>query len=321
MRVPLPAAMMTTSTAAVPVAIVVPRRLVESCIRIIGLLCAMACIAVLQGCSAVKLAYNNAPELGYWYLDGYADFNDAQSLKVKAELAKLQQWHRSNELPRIADLLQKMQRMAAVDSSPEQVCGLFAEVRNRFDSVVAQAESAGVELAMALENRQIAHLEAKYAKTNVEWRDEWSKGTVAERQARRLKASIERSEQFYGTLEERQIAVLRDAISRSEFDPALSFAERLRRQQDLLQTLRQIGSAAANPRPTVAQATLALRAYLERSVNSPNPAYRAYADRAIQDSCKSLSQLHNSSTSEQRDRAVRRLAAHERDARELAGQR
>ena len=313
--------MMTTSTAALPVAIVVSCCRTSSWSRIIGLLWLAALLGALQGCSAIKLAYNNLPELGYWYLDGYADFNETQSLKVREELGRLHQWHRSNELPKIAELLQKIQRMATADAGTGQVCGLFADVRNRFDALITQAEPASVLLAMGLGSAQLAHIEAKYAKANTEWREQWSKGSVAERQSRRLKSAIERSEQFYGTLDERQITVLRSAITRSEFDPDLSFAERLRRQQDLLQTLRLIGQNGPAPRPSVEQAATALRAYLERSVNSPNTSYRAYADRAVLASCLMMAQLHNSTGAEQRERAARRLAAYERDARELVAQR
>lgn len=280
-----------------------------------------AALLFLPGCSAIKLAYNNVPDLAYWWIDGYVDLSDAQSLRVREEVGRLHQWHRSAELPRIADLLQKMQRLAPADTTPEQVCALFADARNRVDALTAQAEPASAALAISMGTAQLAHMEGKYAKANVEWREEWSKGTDAERQARRLKASIERSEQFYGSLEERQVAVLRNAIGRSDFDAQLSYAERLRRQQDLLQTLRAIGAAAPAPRPGVPQAIAALRAYLDRSINSPNPVYRAYSDRAILDSCKTIAQLHNATTPEQRERATRRLAAYERDARELAAQR
>ena len=297
------------------------RRLLVYWSRIISLLATLAALSLLQACSAIKLAYNNAPELGYWWIDGYADLGEAQSLQVREELARLQRWHRGTELPKIADLLRKTQPLATADTTPEQVCSLFTEMRARFDAVVAQAEPAAVSLAMGLSAGQLAHIETKSSKTNTEWRSEWAAGSLAERQAKRLKAAVERSEQFYGTLEERQLAVLRDAIAQSDFDPQLSYTERLRRQQDLQQTLRQVSGAAGNPKPSVAQATAALRAYLERSVNSPNPAYRAYSDKAIQESCRTFAQLHNSATTEQRVRAARRVAAYERDARELSAAR
>ena len=40
----------------------------------------LAGMSALAGCSAVRLAYHQAPELAYWVLDDYADFNGAQSL-------------------------------------------------------------------------------------------------------------------------------------------------------------------------------------------------------------------------------------------------
>jgi hypothetical protein len=293
-------------------------RLVAFWTRIIGLLAVILAFALLQGCSAIKLAYNNSPELGYWWIDGYADLDDVQSLRVREELAKLQQWHRSTEMLKIAELLQRTRRLATADTTPEQVCALFADARKRIDAVVARAEPATVEVAMGLRSEQLGHIEAKFAKGNAEWQDEWIAGGPTERQARRLKSSVERSEQFYGTLEERQLAVLRASIQQSAFDPQLSYAERLRRQRDMLQALRQFTAAPGAPRPAVAEATATLRAVLDRSVNSPNPAYRAYAERAISDSCRTFAQLHNSTTPEQRERAARRLAAYERDARELA---
>ena len=286
--------------------------------RIIGLLTLILALALLQGCSAIKLAYNNAPEFGYWWLDGYADLDDTQSPRVREELARLLLWHRNTELVKIAELLQKTRLLAPADTTPEQVCSLFADVRKRIDAVIAQAEAPTVEVMMGLSATQLAHIEAKFAKNNKEWQADWLAGGTAERHARRLKSSVERSEQFYGALEERQVAVLRASIQQSGFDPQLSYAEQQRRQRDMLQTLRQSISAPGSAKPSVAQATSAWRATLDRSINSPTPAYRAYSERALADSCRSFAQLHNSTTPEQRERAVRRLAAYERDARELA---
>lgn len=294
------------------------RRLVVCWYRIIGLL---LCLGLLQACSAIKLGYNNAPELVYWWLDSYADLTGPQSLKARDDLARLQQWHRTTELPKIAELLQTAQQIAPGNTSGDQVCGLLVDVRARIEAAVAQAEPAAFTLAVGLSAAQIGRIEAKFAKTNAEWRDDWMTGSLAKRQAKRLKVAVERSEQLYGNLEERQVAVLRDFIAGSDFDAQISYAERLRRQQDLLQTLRQTSALSGEARLGVAQATAAVHAYLERAVHSPNPAYRAYLDKEIRDNCKAFAELHNGTTPTQREHAVRRLAAYERDARELASQR
>ena len=285
-------------------------------------------IVMLQACSAIKLAYNNAPEFGFWWLDAYADFNDTQAPAVRTELARLLQWHRNEELPKITELLQKTQRLASADTTPAAVCDLFSETRARFNAVTGQAEKATATLALSLSPAQIVHLEGKLAKNNKEWRADWLQLSGKELFEKRLKANVERAQEFYGTLEERQLTALRAALEASSYDAQLSYTERQRRQQDLLQTLRQTtgaGPGVASPvavnNRAPAEGLAALRGYLDRANKSPNPVYRAYSDKLITESCASFAALHNSTTPEQRERAVRRLAAYERDARDLYAQR
>ena len=59
---------------------------VVSRLRIIVALVLLA--AGLTGCSAVRFGYNQAPELVYWWLDGYVDFDDAQSRRVREMLGE-----------------------------------------------------------------------------------------------------------------------------------------------------------------------------------------------------------------------------------------
>lgn len=296
----------------------VSRLLIVPWVRIIGLLVTAAALTLLQGCSAIRLAYSNLPDLAYWWIDGYADMNEVQSLQVRADLVQLYRWHRSVELVKVADLLQKVGQLAPADTTPEQVCSLFADARERFDAVSARAETAAATLAVSLTAEQIKHVEARYAKGNAEWRREWESSERSERLEKRVKASVERAEQFYGDLDDRQRAVLQAAVDRGSFDPQRNHRERIRRQQDLLQTLRTVSAAQGGERASIPAAGAALRAYMERSTRSPDPAYRAYADSAILDNCRTYAQLHNSTTAQQRTRAMKRLAAYERDARELA---
>ena len=41
---------------------------------------------VLVGCSALRLAYNQAPSLSYWWIDGYADLNEAQTGQMRRDI-------------------------------------------------------------------------------------------------------------------------------------------------------------------------------------------------------------------------------------------
>jgi hypothetical protein len=285
---------------------------------LLKLLATLFALSLLQACSGLKLAYSNAPSLSYWWLDGYVDFADAQRVPVKNELARLHLWHRTQELPKIAVLLQKAQAMAPGELTGEPICAMYADARERFVALTQQAESASVALAMSLSPAQITHIERKYDKTNAEWRDDWLDGSATERREKRLKASTERAEEFYGKLEERQLAVLRARMETSSFDAQLSYGERLRRQQDLLQILRMAtGASGTMAKPAPATVATALRGYIERTDHSPNLAYRSYSDKLITENCQTFADLHNSTSTAQRERAARRLAAYERDAKEL----
>jgi hypothetical protein len=59
---------------------------------------------------------------------------------------------------------------------------------------------------------------------------------------------------------------------------------------------------------------LALHALLERSLSSPDAAYRSYADKMRLENCSTLAALHNSSTSEQRHKALQGLGGYADDA-------
>ena len=290
--------------------------------RIIGWLFAAFALLLLPACSTIKLAYNNAPEFGYWWLDGYVDFQSDQSARAREELGKLLAWHRAEELPKLAELLQKIQRMASTGIAPAQVCAMFDETRERYNAVTHQAEAGAVWLVQSLKPDQLAHMEAKFSKINDLWRKDWLQLTAAERLDKRLKSNTERAEEFYGKLEDKQVAALRGALEASQFDATQNMTERLRRQQDLMQTLRRAsGAVAGSAQPAAPEVLAQLRAYRDRVSRSPNAAYQAYSDKLTKESCASFAVLHNSTTSEQRRRAVARLAAYERDVRELNSQR
>lgn len=294
--------------------------------RIIRLLLAASLLAVLAGCSAVRLAYNNMPDLAYWWADGYADLNEPQSLLLRGELARLHDWHRKTELPRIAELLKQIQQVAPADTSAEQICRLYSDIQVRFEAVSAQmlAQPGMLALATRLTPAQLKHLEARFTKGNKEWRRERGTPDRAVRVAKRVETELDRAEQFYGTLDEQQRKLLQDAVSRSAFDPQRVFTERLRRQQDMLETLRGLAGNGANGGVTAAdteQAATALRAFTERTARSPDPLYRAQTETALQENCQTYARLHNSTTAEQRGRAVTRLAAYERDVRDLSTKR
>lgn len=289
-------------------------RVVSRVLRIIGL-CA-ACLA-MASCSVVRLGYGQAPDLAYWWIDSYIDLNEAQTPRLRKELDELAQWHRSRELPEVVLLLQKARQLAPGPISPAQVCALVEDGRTRFNAFTARSEGLVLWLAPSLSPAQIDHLARQFAKSNKEWEADWLRGTPADQLKHRVKQATRRFEMLYGDLDETQIQLLRAELAGSSFDARLWRTERLRRQEDMLVTLRRV-SAGNLPPETVRES---MQALLERLTTPPGAAGKAYADTMLRENCALFSRIHNSTSASQRARAVQTLRGYEEDFRVLSAAR
>ena len=278
--------------------------------KLVGL-CLVACAAVvLTGCSTLRLAYNQAPNLGYWWIDGFVDLSDRQSAPLRQDIDTFLAWHRSQELPRYAERLQQWQGMAAKDITADQACGEFGVLRAAYLRAVQQSTPALTQLAITLQPKQLDHLQQHHNKSNTKFAKEWLKGTPKERLARQADKTEERYETLYGKLSSRQVDLIEEHLQRSVFDPEHLQAERLRRQADLLSAIAQ-----AQNQPAQAEATL--RAWHDRVMRSPNAAYASENEARIREGCEQFAAVHNTTSAEQRTHALRVLKSYEADVRAL----
>ena len=281
-------------------------------LRIIGWLAAALFTLALGACSTVKLGYNRVPDLASWWLDSYVGFNDAQSAQLRTDLNQLVAWHRAQELPRSADLLKKLQGLAAQPTNATQACAVWGEVQDHLDATLAHLAVPVSAMAASFSAAQMQHLEQRLQRNNADYLSKFAPGPG--QQEFRLKALQERYEDFYGTLEEAQRAALAALIAASAFDVQRSLAERQQRQRALLQALRQ----AAAARGAEPEARALMRSALEGVLLPAHHGASPYGEAMMKESCTNFAAVHNAATPAQRERAVRRLAAYERDLRELA---
>ena len=266
---------------------------------------------VLSGCSMVQTVYNRSPDLVYWWMDGFVDVSAEQRPVLMEDLQAYQQWHRTTQLPRYTQWLQQLQTLALQDVSEEQACRVYRDVWDSLPALAEAAETGMTRLAASLSAEQLEHLRNKLERHHRDWRRDWVEPGPAEVLDKRVKRTRERAEDFYGRLEPPQLRLLRQQAERSPYDAALSEAIRLRRQDDILTTLRQL----QQQRPAPDEWRRQVRALLQRSVLSPIAAHQAYVDRLNDHNCRTMAQLHNTTSAEQRQSAVKRLQKYERDAR------
>jgi hypothetical protein len=285
----------------------------------------------LQGCGALRLAYNQSPLATYWYLDDYLDFNASQRPLVKAALDDIQQWHRQSQLPLYIETLEKLQHQMPKDMTAAQACTLYVEVQDRllvtFEGMAGRLQSeglregerggrgAGMQVLASLDSAQLAHLQKKWAKTNAKYRKDYVDGSASKLRDKRLEQAVSRAESLYGNLTSKQEALLDARLEASGFEPEAAYAERLRRQQDLLQTLRNLRQASA------ATMSTNLGGVIARVALSPDLNYRDYSQKTRLQACQTFADLHNSMSPEQRLTALRKLQNYELDLRALSLQR
>jgi hypothetical protein len=270
-------------------------------------------LLVLQGCSAIKLGYQQLPTLSYWWLDSAISFNDAQSDRAKEALNQVYRWHRQEELPTYLGLLQLGSELSQGNVQASQVCEVWTDVQTKLDKTMRIAIAQAVPVVQILGPGQFSHLARYQEKKNEDWDKEWLQGNANDRLERRLDKTLERYRSFYGDLTGAQVALVKSQLSQSLWTPEWGRQERLRREQALLSTLRRLSQTKA----PAAQVEAELVELWQRWFMPPDEAGRKRVQNMARQTCENLALLHNTTTADQRQRVVRRLQAYERDIRDL----
>ncbi|MCE2780805.1 DUF6279 family lipoprotein [Limnohabitans sp.] len=270
-------------------------------------------LLLLQGCSAIKLGYQQLPTLSYWWLDSTVSFSGNQTPVAKEAIDKLYQWHRREELAGYGELLQHIGQLSTGPVQADQVCSVATDVQARLDVLMRQAVVQAAPVVLALGPRQLSHMARHWENKNEEWEKEWLQGDAQARLDRRLDKAVNRFNSFYGDLNPAQISMVRAQLAQSPWTAEWGRRDRQRRQQDLLSTLQRLAQSGMTP----AQAEAQLWGVWQRWLNPTDPAQRAVLQSLSQRACENLAQLHNTTTPDQRVRVARRLRAYERDIQDL----
>lgn len=281
-----------------------PRLLAKT--AIIGVL-----VLVLSGCSALRLVYGNGQQLAWWWLDGYIDFASDQAPRAKGAIDRLFEWHRATQLADYTATLAALQTTVVEQTTPALACQWQRRLRDLVEPTLERSLALGAELVPGLGEDQLKHLEQRFAKNLQEMKRDFLQTTPEERRKAAFKRTVDRMEQLYGNLGDAQRQVIQAGLASSPFDPEAWVAERERRQKDTVQTLRRLVAE----KPPREQTAAVLRALVERSERSPDPAYRTYQQKLAEYNCAFAARIHNATTAEQRSAARERLKGWEDDLR------
>ncbi|OWW22906.1 hypothetical protein AYR66_16120 [Noviherbaspirillum denitrificans] len=271
---------------------------------------------LLAGCSALRIGYANGDTFVYWWLDGYVDFTNEQKPWVKAHIDRLFDWHRKTQLRDYAQLFgQVQQRLQRGSMRPEDIREDFDAIRKRASAVLEKSVPELTDLALAIEPGQIAHLERKFASNNDKYRKEYLRGSVDDRQRLRFKNVMKQAEYWFGNFSDEQEAIIRKASDARPLDNDIWMAERLRRQQDMLQMLRKIHAE----KPSREVVGKMIRDFIAHGFeNFTYAEHKAFFDGSAEGMAQMIATIVNVATPEQKAHAVKRLQKLIEDCHELA---
>jgi hypothetical protein len=267
---------------------------------------ALAAAWMLAGCSALRVAYENADTYLYWRSGTYLDLDREESQELAGRIAAFFDWHRAKELPQYARIADEAARRLGHGLSQEDLVW-------GYDSLVAHARQslrvAAERIAPLLDRltpQQMAHLENGFAEDNRKFARENLRGSDQERRRRRAKRVEERLEDWVGNLTHAQVERVRQYSERAPLYDELRDRDRRRLQAEVLEMIRLREARKRLP---------------ERAANwdrGRDPAYAAASAAGRREYFALLLDLDRTLTREQRVRAIANLERYAEDFKVLA---
>ena len=273
----------------------------------------IAALLLLSSCSVVRLGYDHAPLLAWWWIDGYVDFNNEQTPHAKQAIQQWFVWHRNAQLPEYADWLAAIRSQLDGTLTSEQVCRWSEDIQTVIEPAFDYAAQLSVPVVLRLGESQWRHLEQRYTKSNDELRSDFLQSDLKERRHASIKRTVKRIKNLYGKVDETQRRLISASIDTSPFNPEAWMNERQRRQRETLSALRQLVAESTSAE----QAEITLRRLIAHTYRSDDPEYRAYQIKLAEYTCDFIARMHNSASPNQRRHAHDKLKEWEMDLRAL----
>lgn len=280
----------------------------------------MASLVFLGACSAIKLGYNNSVTFAHTYLSNKIDFDDQQSALLRSSLEELVQWHRNNELPKLARELQSIQAaLVAGDSkvapvSTAQVQELNQAVRTSLRRTANQAAPLIARNMLGFQPRQIPEIEAALKKSNEKYREERLPSNPEERLAQSAERMTERFERWLGNLNKQQLALVDTWAKNRSNNPETWFQKRLERQQRFMMLANQAANRQIDQNALSQQIALLLNDWQ----NPANASEKRESELRQQATIALIVDVLNAADTKQRNNAAERAAGWAEDFQILA---
>ena len=265
----------------------------------------LAALVAIGGsaCGLAKTGYRNGDTVGLFMMNRYLDLSDDQKEFVKPKLRSLLAWHQSTQLPDYIEVAAEMQRKGARQITTQEVATLSELSKRKLLTTIDHAMPDMADIALRLTPDNIRTLREKFADDDDKWRDENLNGDVEKRQKERYEKTLERVEDWYGKFSAEQRAAIRQLSDARPLDNDILFAERQRREQEIIAMLNRV----EREKPSRDAVVGMMKTYADRFEQSPDPERRAFMESYRKATNEMNARIHNLATPQQRARAIKKL--------------
>jgi hypothetical protein len=164
-------------------------------------------LILTAGC-AVKLVYNQLDWLIPWYISDYVSFSGDQRSLVEQRVADHLAWHRNEQLPRYADLLDRIAKDLESGLDEQAIARYQQEVEQITRTIIERVAPDVIALFVEASDEQLEQLFAKFAEDNANYRKKYVE--KSERQVRQERADdvIKGVQRWIGRLSRDQRALV-----------------------------------------------------------------------------------------------------------------
>jgi len=165
----------------------------------------------ISACSGTSLVYNRLDFLLPWYVDDYAELNQAQKAYLDQLLAPFLTWHRTQELPNYVKVLEDIEDRLQRPQTSAGIAAVFAEFEQAWLRLESESLDWLLDLGARLSDEQIAGFLDVLDERQQEYEEEYLARTDEEFYQDSYDNLLDSVQDYLGRLSEQQRDMLRNA--------------------------------------------------------------------------------------------------------------
>lgn len=208
--------------------------------RLIALGC---CLALLAGCSMIRVGYGHLDTYAAWKANEYFDLEAHQKDEFLRRFNRLHEWHRYEQLPEYAAFLAQARKRLERPLQPEDVEWFIDGIKVRYARIVSRAVDDAAALLLTITPAQLDALQQQWDKDNRRFvREHRLAGSMNDIKRARARRTLAHAREWVGSLthdQEHRIIAMSDALPLTE---KLRHEHRLQRQREFFELMKQRGT-------------------------------------------------------------------------------